>query len=61
MRLSKGWRVRQVDLSDVEKARWLLDEPMGVGTLVLAGSSGCVHSSGAEVLARQAAIADSIR
>jgi dienelactone hydrolase len=53
--------VRKVELSEVEGVRWLPDASVGVGALVLAGSSGRVDSARAEMLARHGAMAESIR
>jgi hypothetical protein len=50
-----------MELSDVEGVRWLPDTPTAVGALVLAGSSGRVDSTRAELLARNGVIAESIR
>ena len=49
------------ELSDVEGVRWLPETPTGVGALVLAGSSGRVDSTRAELLARHGVVAESIR
>ena len=48
-------------LSDVEGVRWFPETPNGVGALVLAGSSGRVDSTRAELLARYGVVAESIR
>lgn len=50
-----------MELSDVEGVRWLPDTPTSVGALVLAGSSGRVDSTRAELLARNGVLAESIR
>lgn len=53
--------MRPVELTDIQGVRWLPDDPTGVGTLVLAGSSGRVDSPRAELLARSGVVAESIR
>lgn len=53
--------MRQIDLSGVEGGRWVPEAPSGVGALVLAGSSGRIDSTRAELLARHGVIAESIR
>jgi pimeloyl-ACP methyl ester carboxylesterase len=53
--------MRRIELSGVEGVRWLPDAPTGAGALVLAGSSGRVHSARAELLGRSGAVAESIR
>lgn len=53
--------MRQIALSSVEGVRWVPEVPMGVGALVLAGSSGRVDSPRAELLARHGVVAESIR
>ena len=50
-----------MELSDVEGVRWLPDTPTSVGALVLAGSSGRVDSTRAELLARNGVLSESIR
>ncbi len=50
-----------MELTDVEGVRWLPDAPSGIGALVLAGSSGRVDSTRAELLARHGVLAESIR
>lgn len=53
--------MRAMELSGIEGVRWLPDTPGAVGALVLAGSSGRVDSSRAELLARSGVVAESIR
>ncbi len=53
--------MRHIGLSGVEGMRWVPTEPVGVGALVLAGSSGRIDSPRAELLARHGVIAESIR
>ena len=53
--------MRRIELAEVEGVRWLPVLPTGAGALVLAGSSGRVDSSRAELLAGQGVIAESIR
>jgi pimeloyl-ACP methyl ester carboxylesterase len=53
--------MREIQLSDVEGARYVPAEHSGVGALVLAGSSGRVDGRRAEVLAKRGVLAESIR
>ena len=53
--------MRSERLSGIEGVRWIPEHPSGTAVLVLAGSSGRIDSSRAELLARQGAIAESIR
>jgi uncharacterized protein len=53
--------MRSEHLSGIEGVRWIPEDPSGTAVLVLAGSSGRIDSARAELLARQGAIAESIR
>lgn len=53
--------MRSEHLSGVEGVRWIPQDPSGTAVLVLAGSSGRIDSARAELLARQGAVAESIR
>ncbi|WP_028655207.1 acyl-CoA thioester hydrolase/BAAT C-terminal domain-containing protein [Nocardioides sp. J54] len=53
--------MRAEQLADVEGVRWVPDHPTGTAVLVLAGSSGRVDSSRAELLARHGVVAESVR
>jgi hypothetical protein len=53
--------VQSVSLSGIEGVRWIPESHSGTGALVLAGSSGRVDSTRAELLARQGVIADAVR
>jgi pimeloyl-ACP methyl ester carboxylesterase len=53
--------MKRHELSGVPGVRWVPDHATGVGALVLAGSSGRVQSSRAELLARHGVLAESIQ
>jgi uncharacterized protein len=53
--------VHATELSDIEGVRWVPDIPTAVGALVLAGSSGRVDTTRAELLARKGVLSESIR
>ncbi|GAA5122163.1 acyl-CoA thioester hydrolase/BAAT C-terminal domain-containing protein [Alloalcanivorax gelatiniphagus] len=53
--------MRSERLSGIEGVRWIPEDPTGTAVLVLAGSSGRIDSPRAELLARQGAVAESIR
>lgn len=53
--------MRSEHLSGIEGVRWIPEAPSGTAVLVLAGSSGRIDSARAELLAREGAIAESIR
>lgn len=59
-----GWKtaaMRSEHLPGIEGVRWTPERPSGTAVLVLAGSSGRIDSSRAELLARHGAIAESVR